>query len=53
MGSVDILYIDILYIDISTDPILVTWQNTVYEPPPPEDGFKKRPKHVEASVKFF
>jgi hypothetical protein len=24
---------------ISTDPILVTWQNTVYEPP--EDGLKK------------
>jgi hypothetical protein len=36
---------------ISTDPILVTWQNTVYEPP--EDGFKKRPKHVRASVKCF
>ena len=36
---------------ISTDPILITWQNTVYEPP--EDGFKKRPKHVGASVKCF
>jgi hypothetical protein len=34
---------------ISTDPLLVTWQITVYEPP--EDGFKKRPKHVGASVK--
>jgi len=28
----------------STDPVLVTWQNTVYGPP--ENGFKKRPKHV-------
>jgi hypothetical protein len=36
---------------ISTDPILVTWQSTVYEPP--EDGFKKRPKHAGASVKCF
>ena len=36
---------------ISTDPILVTWQSTVYEPS--EDGFKKRPKHVAASVKCF
>jgi hypothetical protein len=36
---------------ISTDPILVTWQSTVYEPP--EDGFKKRLKHVETSVKCF
>jgi hypothetical protein len=37
---------------ISIDPILVTWQSTVYEPP--EDGFeKKRPKHVGASVKCF
>jgi len=36
---------------ISTDPILVTWQSTVYEPP--EDGFIKRPKHVGASVKCF
>jgi hypothetical protein len=34
---------------ISTDPILVTWQSTVYEPP--EEGFKKIPKHVGASVK--
>jgi len=34
-----------------TDPILVTWQSTVYEPP--EDGFKKRLKHVGASVKCF
>jgi hypothetical protein len=30
---------------ISTDPILVTWQSRVYE-----DGFKKRLKHVGASV---
>jgi hypothetical protein len=29
---------------ISTDPILVTWQSTVYEPT--EEGFKKKPKHV-------
>jgi hypothetical protein len=36
---------------ISTDPILVTWQSTVYDPP--EDGFKKRLKHVGASVKCF
>jgi len=36
---------------ISTDPILVTWQSTVNEPP--EEGFKKRPKHVGASVKCF
>jgi hypothetical protein len=36
---------------ISTDPILVAWQSTVYEPP--EDGFKNRPKHVGASVKCF
>ena len=36
---------------ISTDPILVTWQSTVYVPP--EDGFKKRPKHVGESVKCF
>ena len=36
---------------ISTDPILVTWQSTVYEPP--EDGFKKRPKHVGACGKGF
>ena len=36
---------------ISTDPILVTCQITVYEPP--EDGFNKRPKHVGASVKCF
>ena len=35
---------------ISTDPILVTWQSTVYEP---LDGFKKRPKHVGASGKCF
>ena len=36
---------------ISTDTILVTWQSTVYEPP--EEGFKKRPKHVGVSVKCF
>ena len=36
---------------ISTDPISVTWQNTVYESP--EDGFKKRPKRVGATVKYF
>jgi hypothetical protein len=36
---------------VSTDPILVSWQSRVYEPP--EDGFKKRPKHVGASVKCF
>jgi len=36
---------------ISTEPVLVTWQSTVYEPP--EDGLKKRPKHVGASVKCF
>jgi hypothetical protein len=36
---------------IWTDPILVTWQSTVYEPP--EGGFKKRPKHAKASVKCF
>jgi len=36
---------------VSTGPILVTWQSTVYEPT--EDGFKKRPKHVGASVKCF
>jgi hypothetical protein len=36
---------------ISTDPIFVTWQSTVYEPP--EDGFKKKQKHVGASVKCF
>jgi hypothetical protein len=29
---------------ISTDPILVTWQSTVYEPP--EDGFKKRDRNM-------
>jgi hypothetical protein len=36
---------------MSTDPILVTWQSTVNEPP--EDGLKKRPKHVQTSVKCF
>jgi len=36
---------------ISIDPTLVTWQSTVYEPP--EDGFKKRPKHVGACVEVF
>jgi len=29
---------------VSTDPILVTWQSTVYEPP--EDGFKKRDRNM-------
>ena len=29
----------------------ITLQSTVYEPP--EDGFKKRPKHVGACVKRF
>jgi hypothetical protein len=32
---------------IPTDLNLVTWQNTVHEPP--EDGLKVGPKHVEAS----
>jgi hypothetical protein len=36
---------------ISTDPILVIWHSTVYEHP--EDGFKKRQKHVGAGVKCF
>jgi len=36
---------------MSTYPILVTWQSTVYKSP--EDGFKKRPKHVGASVGCF
>ena len=36
---------------ISTDPTIVIWQSTVYEPP--EGGFKKRQKHVKASVKCF
>jgi hypothetical protein len=36
---------------MSTDPILLTWQSTVYELP--EDGFKKRLKYVGASVKCF
>ena len=36
---------------ISTDPILVTWQSTVYEPP--EDGLNNGRKHVGASVKCF
>jgi hypothetical protein len=36
---------------ISTFPILVTWQSTVYEPL--EDGFKNRPKHEGESVKRF
>jgi hypothetical protein len=36
---------------VSTDTILVAWQNTVYEPP--EDSLNKGPKHVGASVKCF
>jgi len=36
---------------MSTDPVLVTWQSTVYESL--EDGFKKRPKHVGANVTCF
>ena len=36
---------------VSTENILVAWQNTVYEPP--ENGLNKEPKHVGASVKDF
>jgi len=36
---------------VSTDTILVAWQNTVYEPP--EDGINNGPKHVWARFKCF